>query len=381
MNHNDHALSHRSAPGGFIDRRRLMLGAGAALMASPVREARADPAPVDFEQRLALVAEHENLTGLHALLVARHGKIIFEHYQPGEDDSRSDGPLGRVTFGPDVPHDLRSVSKGVVGLLYGIALADGKVPPPEAGLYAQFPEYADLAVQPGRDKLTIAHLLSMTLGLEWDELSIPYGDPLNSEDAMDAAPDRYRYVLSRPIVREPGTQWTYCGGATALLGHLIARGTGQPLLDYARRALFAPMGFGPSAWASDRTGEPYAASGLRLLPRDMLKIGQLVLCNGEWQGRQLVSADWVKRITTSVIRIDAHRDYGYHWYIGAVTAAGKSRPYRWIGGIGWGGQRLFVLPDLDLVVAMNCGNYRRSGREQGRVAFTLLAGVVLPLVA
>lgn len=364
-----------------LSRRLLMGGTGAALVSGTLNPAFAAPTSGDFERRLALVTGSDKLAGLHALLVSQHGKMIFEHYGSGEDAARTHGYLGVVTFGPDVPHDLRSVSKGVVGLLYGIALADGKVPPPEAKLYAQFPDYADLAQQPGRDKLTIAHVLSMTMGLQWDELTVPYGQPGNSEDAMDDAADRFRYILSLPIVGEPGTKWTYCGGATALLAHLIERGTGQPLLAYARRVLFEPMGFGPTEWAADSKGMPIAASGLRLLPRDMLKIGQLALAGGTWQGRQLVPADWVKRSTTPVVRIDANRDYGWHWYMGNVTAAGQSQPHRWIGGIGWGGQRLFVLPDLDLVVAMNCGNYGESGREQGRVNLTLLVAVVLPLVA
>jgi CubicO group peptidase (beta-lactamase class C family) len=192
------------------------------------------------------------------------------------------GIRNKVVFGPDVPHDLRSVSKSVVGLAYGIALAAGKVPPPEAKLYEQFPEYSDLASQPGRDCLTIHHVLSMTLGFEWDELTVPYGDPRNAENAMEAAPDRFRFILERPIVGEPGARWTYCGGATALLGSLIGKGTGEPLLPYCRRVLFDPMGFGPVDWAKGRDGEYRAASGLRLLPRDLLKIGQLVRAGGVW---------------------------------------------------------------------------------------------------
>src|SRR5882672_12969633 len=190
-------------------------------------------------------------------------------------------------------HDLRSVTKSMVGMLYGIALADGKVPAPEARLYDQFPEYPDLASQPGRDRITIAHVLSMTMGIEWDELTFPYSDPRNSEIMMEAAPDRYRYILSLPIVGEPGVKWTYCGGATALLGRLIAKGTGEKLLDYARHALFEPLSFGPSEWTVGRDGEPRTASGLRLLPRDMLKVGQLVLANGAWQGKQIVPAEWL----------------------------------------------------------------------------------------
>lgn len=364
-----------------MNRRHLMLGLGAAAMSASLRPAFAAPAAGEFERRLALVSESERLDGLHALLVSQHGKIVFEHYQPGEDEDRSRGRLGTVAFAPDVAHDLRSVSKSVVGLLYGVALADGKVPPPDAKLYAQFPEYADLVAEPGREKLTIEHVLSMTMGFGWDEFAVPYGRPGNAEYDMDAAPDRYRYILSRPIVAEPGTKWIYCGGATALLGHLISRGTGQSLLGYARLKLFEPMGFGPVGWASSTDGEPIAASGLRLLPRDMIKIGDLVLAGGAAQGRQLVPAEWVKRVTTPAVKIDGRRDYGYHWYLGNVTASGQSQPRRWIGGIGWGGQQLFVLPDLDLAVAINCGNYDKSGREQSRVTMTILAGVVLPLLS
>src|SRR5262249_22752863 len=128
-------------------------------------------------------------------------------------------------------------------------------------------------------------------------------------------------------------------------------------------------------------GEPHAASGLRLLPRDMSKIGQLVLDKGGWEGRQLVPAAWVEKIITPVIEIDRYRSYGCHWYMGDVVPAGQSTPHHWIGGFGWGGQRLFVLPDLDLVIAINCGNYSKSPEEQNRVTGSLFIAVVLPLIA
>src|SRR5262249_36273337 len=148
--------------------------------------------------------QDSRLDGLHAVLVSQGGNLVFEYYGRGEDETESRGHFGPVTFGPDVPHDLRSVSKSVVGLAYGIALAAGKVPPPEAKLYDQFPEYPDLASQPGRDRITIHHVLSMTLGFDWDELTVPYGDDLrNSEIAMEAAPDRTRFILERPMVKEP----------------------------------------------------------------------------------------------------------------------------------------------------------------------------------
>ena len=352
-----------------IDRRHFLVAAGVGL-AVP-HHAVAQSSVPDIDQRLAQAG---TVSGLHALLVSRHGKLVFEHYGRGADESWG-RPLGTVAFAPEVLHDLRSVSKSVVGLVYGIALAAGKVPPPEAKLYDQFPEYPDLAKQPGRDRLTIHHVLSMTLGLDWDELTIPYGDPRNSENAMELAPDRYRYILERPIVGEPGIKWTYCGGATALLGRLIAKGTGQALHDYSRRALFEPLGFGRSEWTKGNDGEPHAASGLRLLPRDLLKVGELVLAGGEWDGRQVVPPDWVKRATTPKIGDVFGGSYGYQWYMGDFVAG--ARTLHWLAGIGWGGQRLVAYPALDLVAAINCGNYGKSGAEQSRIVRAVL-DTVLP---
>ena len=139
------------------------------------------------------------------------------------------------------------------------------------------------------------------------------------------------------------------------------------------------MGFGATDWVKGPDGELQSASGLRLLPRDMLKIGQLALAGGAWQGRQLVPADWVKRITTPVVTIEGPRSYGYHWYIYDNTVAGQRQ--HWFGGIGWGGQKLYVFPELDLVVAMNCGNYRKPGMEQNRINMAVLSDVVFPGLA
>jgi CubicO group peptidase (beta-lactamase class C family) len=359
-----------------LNRRHLLATLGVGLMAAG--RAFAKSPSEDIAQRLAQAQQDDKVDGLHTLLVSQRGRMVTEHYGRGEDEAWG-RPLGTVTFAPLVLHDLRSVSKSVVGLLYGIALADGKVPPPEAKLYDQFPDYADLAKQSGRDRLMMHHVLSMTLGLEWDELTIPYGDLRNSENAMEAAPDRFRFILERPIVAEPGVKWTYCGGATAILGRLIAKGTGEKLHDYARRVLFEPMGFGPSEWSVGGDGEPRAASGLRLLPRDMLKIGQIALTGGgRWNGKEVVPAEWVKRVMTAVVAIDRRRSYGYHWYMGDVTAGAPPHALRWAGGIGWGGQRLFAFPAIDLVVAMNCGNYQKSGVEQNRVSDVVLTEVVLP---
>jgi CubicO group peptidase (beta-lactamase class C family) len=166
-------------------RRQLLLGAGAAIMAHSAGSASAGDAfsPVapedaefasDLGARLEKAVADKRVWNLHGLLVLRDGGVALERYFEGEDQVRGVGAVGRLTFKPDTMHDLRSCSKSIVGLLYGIALQQAKVPPPEAPLFSAFPEYADLAGTEGRDRLTIQHVLTMTMGTDWDESSLGY---------------------------------------------------------------------------------------------------------------------------------------------------------------------------------------------------------------
>jgi CubicO group peptidase (beta-lactamase class C family) len=315
----------------------------------------------DLAARLDRAIANKRVWNLHGLVVVRDERLVLERYFTADDNARG-RPLGKVAFTPETPHDMRSVSKGIVALLYGIALGRGKVPPPEAPLFAAFPEHAELARHEGRDRLTIHHALSMTLGTDWDETSVPYSDPSNSEIAMDMAADRYRYVLELRVVREPGVRFTYCGGATALLARIIARGVGTPLHAFARAALFDPLGLGPTEWLAGRDGEPIAASGLRMTPRDLVQLGLMMLRGGTADGRRIVSAQWIERCTTPIVSVDEVRRFGYHWYV-ADMAFGK--PLGWAPrhlerawmAFGEGGQRLFLLPGLRLAVAITAGNY------------------------
>ena len=170
---------------------------------------------------------------MHSVLIARGGKLALERYYEGEDEVWG-RPNGHVVFGPDVLHDLRSISKCVVGLLYGIAQGEGSVPEPGALLSDLLPDYADLFTDPLRRQITVAHALSMMMGTEWDE-SGSYADPRNSEHAMELAPDRIRFALGRPMLVEPGTQWTYNGGATALLRPIFPSSTSVPPRATSRR--------------------------------------------------------------------------------------------------------------------------------------------------
>ncbi|WP_342360069.1 serine hydrolase [Terrarubrum flagellatum] len=332
----------------------------------------------DLSARLDAAAAEGRLPNMHGVLIARSGKIALESYFEGADE-RWGQPVGVVKFGSDDLHDLRSVTKSIVGLLYGIALAEKKVPAPEQSLFSAFPEYPDLAADPQRARLTIAHVLTMTLGTEWNE-NLPYTNPANSEIAMERASDRYRFILDRPIVGEPGARWIYNGGASALLGRIIAKGVGQSLPAFAEAKLFAPLGVPSFKWASGQDGEPSAASGLRLRPRDLAGIGQLILDGGKRDGRVIVPAEWLEASMRGIVPMGEGQSlrYGYQWYIGDETfnAAPGSQTARVIIANGNGGQRLFVMPDLELVVVTVAGNYNQRG--QSLPPLVVLRDVALP---
>src|SRR5258708_9284020 len=176
-------------------RRAMLLGMGAALASTPLRAAdwttvapsEAGLAP-DLAERLDAAVRGGQAPGTHGVVIVRDGRLALERYWAGEDERRG-APLGTVAFGPDVLHDLRSATKSIVGLLYGIALADGKVPAPDQKLLAHLPEYPDLAGDPRRGARTVGHVLTLTLGLEWDK-QLSYTDPRHSETALARAPDR-----------------------------------------------------------------------------------------------------------------------------------------------------------------------------------------------
>ena len=321
----------------------------------------------DLGARIYAAVREGHAPDIHGVVVIQDGRLVVERYFEGPDEGLG-RPLGRIAFEPGTLHDLRSVTKSIVGLLYGIALHQGKVPAPDAPLLAQFPEYADLAAEPARRRLTVGHALTMTLGLEWDE-SIPYSDPANSERAMEAAADRHRFTLERQIVAEPGRTYRYNGGASALLALLISKGTGRDLEDFARAALFDPIGIGRTEWHRGRDGLPLAAAGLRMTPRDLARIGRLVLDGGRWDGKPVVPAVWLRESFKPHVAIEGDRFYGYHWYV-------STTPRRQITAIGNGGQRLFVLPDQCVAVAIAAGAYNRP--DQSKAPLALLNEVVLP---
>lgn len=310
-----------------------------------------------LEKKLDTAFAAGELSGLHGVLILHRGDILAERYYPGEDQDWG-RPMGVRTLDAAGLHDLRSVTKSVVGLLYGIALAEGLVPDPDTPLIEAFPEYPDLAADPERRKITVRHALAMKMGTDWNE-QLPYTSAENSEIAMELAPDRYRFVLDRPLVQVPGTAWTYNGGATAVIAHLIAKGAGRPIDDYARDKLFGPLGITEFDWARGADGVPSAASGLRMTIHDLGKIGRMMMAGGTWEGRQIVPQSWVALSLTPHAEPEPGIRYGLFWWL-----SGEGDPPYWAAGFGNGGQRLFFNKGSELVVVVFAGNYNRPDAWQ-----------------
>lgn len=304
-----------------------------------------------MEDRLKAAFEAGDLPGPHSVLVLKEGEIFAEVHFADEDESWGVSH-GVRQHGPDTLHDLRSVTKSIVSLTYGIALAEGKVPPVTESLVAQFSEYADLAADPVRLKITIEDALTMRTGLKWDETGA-YVDKRNSEVAMEFAEDRYRFALEQEIVGPPGAAWNYSGGATTLIERLITKGTGQRFDRYMAEKLFAPLGIADWEWLGRTPEEPAAASGLRLNIHDLARIGQMIVDGGKAGDVQVVPSEWLAASMAPHTSTGELR-YGYFWWM----SQGYGEP-RWVGGFGNGGQRLLMNKEQNGVLVVFAGNYNQ----------------------
>ncbi|WP_310618550.1 serine hydrolase domain-containing protein [Flexibacterium corallicola] len=302
-----------------------------------------------LDKQLKAAQATGELQGLHSTIVDLKGQRLAQVYFSGKDE-RWGTALGERQHGPQTLHDLRSVTKSITGLLYGIALTEGKVPPLSSPLLDHFPEYADLRDGSARERILVEHALSMTMGSQWNE-NLPYSDPRNSEIVMENTTDRYRYVLEQPMVFEPGTKWTYSGGAVALIGRLITKGTGKPLEQYAREMLFDPMGITDFEWVKGKDGVASVASGLRLSTTDLAKIGEMLVHDGVYKDTHIVPKSWLQRSFQSHTSIEKGLRYGYLWYI----LGPENNPI--VFAAGNGGQRLTLRQSIDFVTVSFAGRY------------------------
>jgi CubicO group peptidase (beta-lactamase class C family) len=220
---------------------------------------------------------------------------------------------------------------------------------------------------PEKDRLQLAHALTMSMGLKWVEAT-PDRNVDNDEVRMQMAPDPCRYVLGLPETASPGQEFFYNTGALMLVSAMVRKATGRPLDDFARETLFEPMGITKAEWVRVR-GDADAGGGLRLRPRDMAKLGQLVLAGGRWNDRQIVSKVWIDASMKPRLKATGDYSYGYLWWLGRSPFNG--REVHWAGALGRGGQSIRIVPELDLVVVVTAGYYQDYSPQ----AFQVQSGV------
>jgi CubicO group peptidase (beta-lactamase class C family) len=322
---------------------------------------------------LTAMLDKSNSPNVHAVVLVRNGTLLFEHYRKGEDE-RLGTSIGVIDYKPELKHDVRSISKSVVSLLVGIAIDRHLIASIDEPAYKFFPEFASLR-SPEKDRILVRHLLTMSSGIKWNE-KLPFSEPGNNERGMTFAPDSYRYAFEQPMADEPGKVWNYNGGSTTLLAAIVEKMTEKPLLDFAREALFAPLEITDVEWLNVPNGQPAAAFGLRLRPRDLAKIGQLILNRGSWNGNQIVSAAWLQESVKPRFTGWSANRYGYQWWLG--RSAVKGRIIEWIAGFGFGGQRVFIIPEYDAVAVVTAGLYKKG--TQDLVTFDILNTYLLPAI-
>jgi CubicO group peptidase (beta-lactamase class C family) len=292
-----------------------------------------------------------------SLLVARHGKLVAEGYFNG--------------YSRDAVHDLRSAGKSFVSTLAGIAIDQGlfALDDPVATLLPGFENHAHMDDR--KRRITVNHLLNMRSGLEcndWEESSPGFEERIYHSD------DWIGFVLDLHMAFDPGMVGQYCTGGVVLLGEVIARRSGMGLDAFAQANLFGPLQVPRAVWRPGPDGRATAATGMRLRPRDLAKLGQLYLDDGAWNGMPVLPSAWVARSQQRVLMLG--RDwYGYLWWKRSFPV--PNGEVECFFAFGNGGNFTFVIPALDLVVTFTASNYNSTDRD---LPFGILANRILPAV-
>ena len=298
------------------------------------------------------------------MLVIRNGKIIFETSYTNDYDS-----LFRATdtkpnkynyydtewhpyYKKSKLHTMQSISKSFTSAAIGIAIKKGHLESVEQSIMPYFSEYNSSNPDTRRKNITIENLLTMTTGIAWDELSMPYTDTTSSCVQMEATQDWVRFVLNQPIAHDPGKKWEYSSGATMLLSHIITEATGRDLAEYLEENLFNKIGIKDYFWKHTDSGLTDAEGGLYLEPKDLAKFGYLYLNNGAWNGEQVLPQNWVENnLNKPLDTIWPSFKYGHQWWL---IPYGENQISMLASGLG--GQRMLVIPEFNIIAVFTGWN-------------------------
>jgi CubicO group peptidase (beta-lactamase class C family) len=306
-----------------------------------------------------------------SVVLARHGKVVYEGYFDGDASTL---------------RDTRSATKSITDALIGIAIKEKKLSGVDARVLSLLPERAKKMQNPDprKDKMTVEDLLTMSSPLECDDWN---DASRGNEERMYVIEDWTQFILDLPVrghmhVGEKegppkyGRYFSYCTGGVFVLSELLQKVTGERTDRYAQEKLFGPLGITDAQWVYSPLNIPQTGGGLRLTSRDLLKIGQLYLDGGKWEGHTIVDESWVKVSTQPHAQIDDTTDYGYLWWLKAFKSQDRSYPAFFMSGNG--GNKVAVFPGLDLVAVITSTNYNMRGMHEQTEK--LLTDYILPAV-
>jgi len=289
-----------------------------------------------------------------SILVARHGRLVHESYFNGSD--------------AESYQNTRSASKSITSILVGIAIDKGLIPSVESPVFSLFPDkmpvqYSD----PRKAKMTIEDLLTMSSILECDDSN---SFSRGNEERMYLVEDWVQFLFDLPVRGFPawttrpedspyGRSFSYCTAGSVVLGSVLERATKSTVPEFAERYLFSKVGAKSVQWQFTPLGTAMTGGGLGLASRDLLKLGQLYLQGGIWNGTQIVSKKWVVESTRPHVRVDDDTEFGYLWWLRSFESGGKKHGSFLMQGNG--GNKVAVFPKLEIVAVMTSTNYNTPG--------------------
>ena len=326
------------------------------------------PAAQGLDEEKLSSLDKEFATGKHGyldgMLVIRNGYIVYskkyvqDYETPFKGTNTAPGQYNY--YDPDWHpyykgtelHSMQSISKSVTSAIVGIAIARGIIPDVNVKMSGYLVEFSTSDSNLQRQNMTLEDVLTMRTGIKWDESTVSYTDPANSCAGMEQSRDWVQFVMNQPMAAEPGDVFVYNSGATMLLSHMIRKTTGLEVDEYGQKYLFEPLGIKEYYWKRTPRGLTDTEGGLYLKPEDLAKIGYLFLKDGIWEGRRILPEGWVKESVTPRVELASSKTrYGYKWWLLPY----KEGKYA-ITGLGYGGQRLIIIPDKELIAVFTGWN-------------------------
>jgi len=322
---------------------------------------------------------------IHSLLIYKDDKLVLEEYFEGHKYkwNAKRHHSEKIAWGRDSLHNIMSASKSITSACVGIAIDKGFIKSVDESIFNYLPDHQHLNNN-GKGEITIEHLLTMTSGLEWSEWKAPLSSKRNDLIHLwFQDKDPVTAILDRPLDHTPGTKYKYSGGNMVILGEIVRNASNKDFDDFSMEYLLKPLGADTAHWF-DRfnNGVIYAGGGLIMKPRDMLKFGITYLNDGVWDNEQIIPQEWVEKSKVAFGNNDGinipeepsgRQGYSYSWWVKEFKISGKTIHMFSAGG--WGGQHIFVLPQLKTVVVFTGGNYTTY-----RPPFKILENYILPAI-